>query len=95
MSREIRQELAACKRVYALAAKLAAPFRLPEWNIVTTMTDEEHDNLVKNTTTALTLKVEKLEAQLREANDALAAMAREAEQELRGDSEWVSVRSVV
>ena len=99
MSRAIREELDISKRVYALACKLASPFPLPSWNIIGTMTDEEHDNLVKNTTHALTLKVLKLEAQLQEANDTLLSLADKFESEMPGEmpseSEWVSVRSVV
>ena len=95
MSRRIRQELDISKRVYALACKLAQPFKLPEWNIIGTMTDEEHDDLIKHTTNALALKVAKLECQLIEANAALRAITDEREKELPSESGWVSVRSVV
>lgn len=95
MSRAIRQELDISKRVYALACKLAAPCGLPQWNVIGTMTDEQHDNLVKNTETALTLRVKKLEAQLSAANEALQAIADEDEKEIPSESEWVSVQSVV
>ena len=94
MSRRIRQELDISKRVYALACKLAEPFPLPPWNIIGTMTDEEHEDLVKHTTNALALKVAKLECQLVEANAALRHIAEEREKELPSESGWVSVRSV-
>ena len=97
MSREIRQELDISRRVYALARRLAGPVGLPPWNVIGTMSDQEHANLVKNTHTSMTLTVERLKVQLKEANDALAALAQGQEQgqELPGDSEWVSVHSVV
>lgn len=95
MSRRIRQELDISKRVYALACKLAEPFQLPAWNIIGTMTDEQHDDLVKHTTNALALKVAKLECQLAEANATLRHIAAEQEKELPSESGWVSVRSVV
>ena len=49
--------------------------------------------LVKNSLAANVLHVKRLKVQLKEANDALAALGQE--KELTGDSEWVSVRSVV